>query len=123
MKKSISAAVLAVSLALGGCAANPTLQQYQYTATGAAIGGAAGALLGHNLEGRKGAYVGGAAGALLGGAVGNQMDRQRQSGYYGNNSGYYPPQTDPYYGNRQSSGSYATPYPYPANTNVYGRSY
>lgn len=129
MKSAISVAALVAVLGLGGCAGTG-LQQYQYTATGAALGGAAGALIGHEVNGRKGAYIGGTAGALIGGAVGNQMDQQRQNGYYGSgnagsgyygggSSGYYQ-QNDPY--NRSGQNQYATPYPYPVSTTS-GRSY
>lgn len=67
--------IVAIAIALSGCAAN---DPYQRTKTGAAIGAVAGAVLGHQLDGRSGRYVGAAVGALAGGAVGNYMDKQEQ---------------------------------------------
>lgn len=67
--------LLAVALGLAGCAANDPNQRAK---AGAAIGAVAGAVLGHQLDGRSGRYAGAAVGALAGAGVGNYMDKQQQ---------------------------------------------
>jgi len=59
--------LLVSSFALGGCAGMTKRQQQ--TATGAAIGGVAGALLTH------GSVIGTAGGAAIGGIIGHEIDR------------------------------------------------
>lgn len=59
--------LLVLSLALGGCAGMTKRQQQ--TATGAAIGGVAGAVLTH------GSLIGTAGGAAIGGIIGHEIDR------------------------------------------------
>ncbi|MCP5419045.1 MAG: OmpA family protein [Gammaproteobacteria bacterium] len=76
MNTGLRIAVCATILAITACAAdNP----YQRTAVGAGVGAVAGAVLGHQIDGKSGRYVGAAAGALVGGAIGNYMDRQQQA--------------------------------------------
>ncbi|MEE4376408.1 MAG: OmpA family protein, partial [Candidatus Competibacteraceae bacterium] len=65
-----------VLLSLVGCAAN---DPYARTKAGAGIGAVAGAVIGHQIDGKSGRYVGAAVGALAGGAAGNYMDRQQQA--------------------------------------------
>lgn len=72
MKKVV---FIAVAIGLAGCAANDPNQR---TKTGAAIGAVAGAVLGHQLDGRSGRYAGAAVGALAGASVGRYMDKQQQ---------------------------------------------
>jgi osmotically inducible lipoprotein OsmB len=55
------------SFALGGCSGMTKRQQQ--TATGAAIGGVAGALLTH------GSVIGTVGGAAIGGVIGHEIDR------------------------------------------------
>jgi outer membrane protein OmpA-like peptidoglycan-associated protein len=79
---TISATLLAFSLA--ACTTNPYTGESQVSngllgaGTGAAIGGAAGALLGAttSLKTRKAALIGAGIGALAGGGVGLYMDNQ-----------------------------------------------
>lgn len=66
---SITAAVVATLLVLGGCSG--MTQQEKGTATGAVIGGVAGNVLG-------GGLLGTAAGAAVGGVVGNQVTKPKQ---------------------------------------------
>lgn len=66
--------VLAVALALAGCAPN---DPYQRTKAGAGLGALAGAAAGYAINDGKGAAIGAAIGALAGGAAGNYMDRQQ----------------------------------------------
>ena len=68
-------AVIAIAVALAGCAADDPNKRAK---TGAAIGAVAGAILGHQLDDDAGRYVGAAVGALAGAAVGNYMDKQQQ---------------------------------------------
>lgn len=72
MKKVL---VIAVAVALAGCAADDPNKR---TKTGAAIGAVAGAVLGHQLDGRSGRYAGAAVGALAGAGVGHYMDNQQK---------------------------------------------
>lgn len=67
--------VVAVAVALAGCAADDPNKRAK---TGAAIGAVAGAILGHQLDDDSGRFVGAAVGALAGAAVGNYMDKQQQ---------------------------------------------
>lgn len=66
---------IAVAIGLAGCAAN---DPHQRAKTGAAVGAVAGAVLGHQLDGRSGRYAGAAVGALAGAGVGHYMDKQQQ---------------------------------------------
>jgi hypothetical protein len=110
--------VLAFTIALTGCAStgyhNHGDYAYRNTVTGAAIGAAGGALLGHAADdGGRGALVGGAVGAVVGGAAGYYMDQKkkresyynRQPGYSSYNDGHHP---SPY--GEQQPRTY--PYPY-----------
>ena len=74
-KKSISL-IVALSL-FSGCAATGENVAGKKTTSGAAIGAAAGAILG-NIIGKdtKGTVIGATAGAVLGGAIGYNMDKQ-----------------------------------------------
>lgn len=107
LTRSLTALTLAVSLA--GCASSGgyggfSNYPYRNTVTGAAVGAAGGALLGHVADdGRgNGTLVGGALGAVVGGAAGYALDHKEQNGsnYYGREP-YYdsrPQQRYPYYG-------------------------
>ena len=75
MKRSLL--LLAVAVALGGCAD----QQWQHRNTGAAIGAGVGAAIGaiaYDRNRTKGAVVGAVGGALAGGVVGRYMDDQKR---------------------------------------------
>ena len=65
---ALPAVLLATALGLGGCAGMN--QQERGTATGAAVGGVAGAVLG-------GGVVGTAAGAVVGGAIGHEVNKPK----------------------------------------------
>ena len=85
MKRLLISAAAASSLALGGCASNPTYQHgVASVATGAAIGAGAGALAGSVLPG-IGTGAGAVAGAVLGGMVGGVIHGQQ---YYRDTQGY-----------------------------------
>ncbi len=73
MKKIL---ILAMAVGVAGCAANDPNQRAK---TGAAIGAVAGAVLGHQLDGRSGRYAGAAVGALAGAGVGHYMDNQEKA--------------------------------------------
>ncbi|WP_273148907.1 OmpA family protein [Methylophaga thiooxydans] len=74
MKKLVLATIVAT--ALSGCAANDPNQK---TKAGAAIGAAAGALVGYTVDDGAGGVIAGAAvGALAGGGVGRYMDNQQK---------------------------------------------
>lgn len=105
--------VLSFTIALSGCASSGYHSHgdypYRNTLTGAAIGAAGGALLGHAADGGgRGALVGGTVGAVVGGAAGYYMDQNRKrEAYYNRQPGYndrhhpapYPeqqPRTYPY---------------------------
>lgn len=77
MKQLAMKKVLFIAMAIGlaGCAANDPNQRAK---TGAAIGAVAGAVLGHQMDGRSGRYAGAAVGALAGAGVGHYMDKQQQ---------------------------------------------
>jgi outer membrane protein OmpA-like peptidoglycan-associated protein len=72
--------VVAVSVALAGCAATQdfaTNPEKQKTRTGAGIGAAGGAVVGLLIDSSwKGALIGAGIGALAGGAVGSYQDKQ-----------------------------------------------
>lgn len=72
MKKVV---IVAVAAALAGCATDDPNKRAK---TGAAIGAVAGAVLGHQLDGRSGRYAGAAVGALAGAGVGHYMDNQQK---------------------------------------------
>ena len=67
--------VVAVAIALAGCAADDPNKRAK---TGAAVGAVAGAILGHQLDGKSGRFVGAAVGAIAGGGVGHYMDNQQK---------------------------------------------
>lgn len=75
MKKTLAVSLLAASVAIGGCANNPSNTQ-----KGAAIGAVMGAILGKATgDHDKSRYAWGAAvGAIAGGAIGNYMDKQEE---------------------------------------------
>jgi outer membrane protein OmpA-like peptidoglycan-associated protein len=82
-RDSIAVALLAVSLALPGCAwwgerSGTTKGAVYGTGAGAATGAAIGGILGGGEGAWKGAAVGAAVGALGGGLIGNYMDRQKR---------------------------------------------
>lgn len=66
-------------IALFGVTACAVDDPYRRTKAGAGIGAVAGAVIGHQIDGKSGRYVGAAVGALAGGAAGNYMDRQQQA--------------------------------------------
>jgi outer membrane protein OmpA-like peptidoglycan-associated protein len=72
--------VVAVSIALAGCAATEdfaTNPEKQKTRTGAGIGAVGGAVVGLLIDSSwKGALIGAGIGAIAGGAVGNYQDKQ-----------------------------------------------
>jgi hypothetical protein len=111
MNKLLFSALATVLISgLAGCASQGygygggygnTWSRHSSALTGAALGGAGGALLGGAVtRDGGGALVGGALGAAVGGVVGNSMDNRReaqsyQNGYYGGGrrDGYrYPDQ-------------------------------
>lgn len=65
----------AAAVLLGGCAQDDPNRRAK---TGAAVGAVAGAVLGHQINGKSGKWVGAAVGALAGGAVGHYMDNQQR---------------------------------------------
>lgn len=71
--KNVSPVVLALAIGLAGCSHAPSKQQIG-TATGAVVGGAAGAVLTGTTTGT---VVGAGAGAVIGSEVGKSMDRKR----------------------------------------------
>ena len=105
MRRSLTVLTLvAASLGLGACSYS---DPYYHTSAGALLGGATGAVIGHQLDGKDGRYVGGAAGALLGGAVGHYADHQRLQ-YETQRQAYRIPPPPP-----------ANPYPYPSSYPYY----
>ena len=76
MKKKIGITLIAASLAVAGCANDPSNSQ-----KGAAIGAVMGALLGKATgDNDKSRYAWGAAvGAIAGGAIGGYMDKQEEA--------------------------------------------
>lgn len=79
---------LAFLASLAGCA-GPSYYSHRGTMTGAAVGGAGGALLGYAADGGygNGALIGGALGALAGGAAGYAYDQNQSRPRYD----YAPP--------------------------------
>lgn len=73
----VGGVLLTAGALLGGC----VTPEYQYTAAGATIGGIAGAVLGHQVNGKNGRYAGAAAGAAIGAAIGNNADAVHNRGY------------------------------------------
>lgn len=65
----------AISIAVAGCATQN--DPHQRAKIGAAVGAVAGAVLGHQVDGKSGRWVGAAVGALAGGGVGHYMDNQQ----------------------------------------------
>jgi uncharacterized protein YcfJ len=63
------------ALLLGGCS---TWDKLDNKERGAVIGGATGAVVGHQVEGGTGAVIGGAGGALAGGVIGNEIDKDER---------------------------------------------
>ena len=107
-----TAIALASVLVLSGCA-GPHSHPYAYgggyrnTLTGAAIGAAGGALVGHAVDdGGRGALVGGAVGAMVGGGVGYHMDKKAERDRYDGRP-YYP-END--YRDHRGHGSETYPY-------------
>lgn len=85
MKRVLVSTAVAASLALSGCATNPTYDHVVAgTAEGAAIGAGAGALAGSVLPG-LGTATGAVAGAVLGGVLGAVVNGQQ---YYRDTRGY-----------------------------------
>lgn len=74
MKSGIAVLAIATTL-LTACAAD---DPHRRAKSGAAIGAVAGAVIGHQVDGRNGRFVGAAVGALTGAAVGDYMDRQQR---------------------------------------------
>jgi outer membrane protein OmpA-like peptidoglycan-associated protein len=73
--------VIALSVALAGCAADQPLGSMGHRETGALIGAVGGAVVGavaYDRNRTKGAVVGAVGGALAGGAVGRYMDDQKR---------------------------------------------
>ncbi len=66
---------LGLAIALSGCATDDPNRRAK---TGAAIGAITGAVLGHQIDGKKGRFLGAAVGAIAGGAVGSYMDKQQR---------------------------------------------
>lgn len=74
--------VVALSVALSGCAANTTSEHTKKgVGIGAVLGAATGAIIGYQSDKRsgalRGAVIGGAAGGALGAGVGAYMDKQQ----------------------------------------------
>jgi len=85
MRHLLISAAAATSLALGGCATNPTYdRRVATTATGAAVGAGAGALAGAVIPGIS-AGGGAIAGAILGGVLGATVGGRQ---YYRDTRGY-----------------------------------
>lgn len=108
---SALSSLIAGVLLLSGCVS----PQYQYTATGAAVGATAGAIAGHQFDDDNGRYIGGAIGALLGGAIGNNADAIHNRGYREPPRDYGYNQPRPYndgYQYQQSQSQYQYPRSY-----------
>ncbi|BBA33407.1 17 kDa surface antigen [Methylocaldum marinum] len=108
--------VLSLTITLTGCASTGyhghNDYAYRNTVTGAAIGAAGGALLGHAADdGGRGALVGGAVGAMVGGAAGYYMDQKKKRDSYYNRHPNYNNYNDPYYPS-QSATQQPRTYPY-----------
>jgi hypothetical protein len=105
LTRSLVALTLAASLA--GCASPGGYDfgnsPYRNTVTGAAIGAAGGALLGHVADdgNGSGALVGGTLGAVVGGAAGYALDHKEKNGSNYGREPYYDAHSQqryPYYG-------------------------
>lgn len=72
LKKTL---LLALTVSFAGCATDDPDRRAK---TGAAVGAIAGAILGHQVDGKKGRFIGAAVGAITGAAVGNYMDKQQK---------------------------------------------
>lgn len=108
--------VLSLTIALTGCASTGYHSHndyaYRNTVTGAAIGAAGGALLGHAADdGGRGALVGGAVGAMVGGAAGYYMDQKKKRDSQYDRQPNYSNYNDPYYPS-QSGAQQPRTYPY-----------
>lgn len=94
-RSQILLALLMVISLLTGCAGPGGYRHspYRSTMTGAALGAAGGALLGHSADDGygNGALTGGALGAVVGGAAGYYLDQNRQRPAYGPRPYYAPP--------------------------------
>lgn len=73
IRLALATSVCAATLALGGCAANPTTAQIG-TGVGAVVGGVAGNAV---LGGTLGTVGGAAAGALIGNELGKDRDQSK----------------------------------------------
>jgi osmotically inducible lipoprotein OsmB len=71
--KFTSVAIASLIFAMAGCSHTPTKQQIG-TATGAVVGGAAGAVLTGTTTG---AVIGAGAGAVVGSEIGKSMEKKR----------------------------------------------
>lgn len=115
MRTSLKFASVAVIAALlSACNSPGPLGQnlaYPNTTAGALIGGATGAVLGHQFDDDDGRYYGGAAGALIGGALGYGVDRNPRPPYSNQQTGY----------NQNYNQNYQQPYnpQYPYQSNNY----
>jgi outer membrane protein OmpA-like peptidoglycan-associated protein len=83
LRAPVALVVVAATLALAGCQTMETATtspDYQKTRRGAAIGAAAGAVIGLLSKGDKlqNAMIGASIGGLAGGAIGNSQDRQER---------------------------------------------
>ena len=96
--------LLAVFLLLTACS---YYDPYYHSGVGTILGGAAGAVIGHQLDHQDGRYYGGAVGALIGNGVGHYVDHQRL--YYGSQPYGYAP--EPYRAHRPYRQRYPA-YPY-----------
>lgn len=67
-------------------AAASTAQAMDATLIGGVVGGTAGAVVGHNMNGRTGAIIGGLIGAAAGATIGKAIDRQNNP--YAGSSAY-----------------------------------
>jgi hypothetical protein len=106
MRTLFKLAIVATMLGLGAACAPPPYGPPNYHAvSGALVGAAAGAVIGHEIHPTGGAATGALAGALIGGAIGNNMDWQAQGYYYDERPydryddgyGYVPPPPWGYY--------------------------
>lgn len=75
MTRTTRIRILVPALALALCSAGVQADERSNTVAGAIIGGAAGAMLGHQIKGRDGAAVGGIIGAATGAAIASSSSR------------------------------------------------
>jgi outer membrane lipoprotein SlyB len=85
MKNVLAVSALLLAVASGNAMADDSGR----SVTGALIGGAAGAALGHHIDGRKGAIVGSAIGAATGVAIANSDSRRRSDSDHGRDDYIY----------------------------------